>query len=154
MDDKEFLSLDLESARDYALAWATTVKRYEQDIAVIDQDIALWKGRVAMAEGKGNTELAAAAAARYAELEAKRGALEAERRPIAADLVRLKERIPYLKSHERSVDPDLLLAELQSMTGTLLDPEAAATEAAIDKTVKQAGVDDALAELKRRIGGQ
>lgn len=153
MEDKEFLSLDLDSAREYALAWATTVKRYDQDIAAIDQDLALWRGRVKLAADKGQAELASAAESRCAELAAKREALVAERAPVASDLVRLKERIPYLKARVRSVDPDLLLAELQSMTGTLLDPESAAAEAGIQKLTQEAGAEDALAELKKKMGG-
>lgn len=154
MDDKEFLSLDLEGAQEYLLAYATTLKRYDQDLAVLDQDIALWKGRVALAQGRSQAALTEAATAKVAELEEKRKALEAERAPIAADLVRLKERLPYLKSRERSVDPDLLLAELQAMNGSILDPETASAQAAIEQKEKEARAEDALAELKHKIGGQ
>jgi phage shock protein A len=154
MEDSEFLSLDLESARNYALAWATTIKGYERDLSALDQELATWRSRVSLAEAKAQPQLADAARSRCAELEQRRQGLDAERAALASDLVRIKERIPYLKSKERSVDPDLLLAELQGMTGSLLDPEKAATDQQIEKLAKDAGTDDALAELKKRIGGQ
>jgi len=154
MDDQEFLSLDLEGAREYLLAYTTTLKQYDKDIDSLDQDLALWKGRVSLAEGKGETALAEAARARIAELEAKRQGLAAERAGIAGDVVRIKERLPYLKARERSVDPDRLLAELQMMTGSLLEPEKAAADREIEATEKDSKASDALAELKRKMGGQ
>ena len=154
MDDQEFLSLDLEGAREYLLAYTTTLKQYDKDIEVIDQDLTLWKGRVGLAEGKGETALAEAAKARIAELEARRQGLADERAGIAGDVVRIKERLPYLKARERSVDPDRLLAELQMMTGALLEPEKAATDREIEATEKDSTANNALAELKRKMGGQ
>lgn len=154
MDDQEFLSLDLEGAREYLLAYTTTLKQYEKDIATLDQDLALWKGRVSLAEGKGEAALAEAARGRIAELETKRQGLEAERAGVANEVVRIRERLPYLKARERSVDPDRLLAELQMMTGELLEPDKAATDRAIEATEKDSKANDALAELKRKMGGQ
>jgi phage shock protein A len=154
MDDQEFLSLDLEGAREYLLAYTTTLKQYDKDIETLDQDLALWKGRVSLAEGKGEAALSEAARARIAELEAKRQGLAAERAGIAGDVVRIKERLPYLKARERSVDPDRLLAELQMMTGSLLEPEKAAADREIEATEKDSKASDALAELKRKMGGQ
>ena len=126
MDDKEFLGLDLEGAKEYMLAYATSVKQYEKDIALARSEAELWRGRVGLAESKGAAELAAGARAKAAEAEGRTAALEAERAGLAADLARLRERLPYLKARERSVDPDRLLAELQLMTGELLDGEVPA----------------------------
>lgn len=154
MDDQEFLSLDLEGAREYLLAYTTTLKQYDKDIEALDQDLALWKGRMGLAEGKGETALAEAAKTRIAELESRRQGLAAERAGIASDVVRIKERLPYLKARERSVDPDRLLAELQMMTGSLLEPGKAAADREIEATEKDAKANDALAELKRKMGGQ
>lgn len=154
MDDAEFLSLDLESAREYILAYATDIKRYEKELADLDRDMVLWENRAKLAGEKGEAELAAAATTRCSELGSKRAALESERAPLAADLVRLKERLPYLKARERSVDADLLLAELQSMTGELLDPERASAEREFAKVETETKTDEALAELKRKMGGQ
>jgi predicted nucleic acid-binding Zn-ribbon protein len=154
MDDKEFLSLDLEGARDYALAWATTLKQYEKEIALLDQDIATWRNRITLAESQSRPDLAEGARGRLAEIETRRGALESERAAVAADLVRVKERIPYLHARERSIDPDRLLAELQLMTGSLLEPDKASTEEDLAETEKQAGADEALAALKRKMQGE
>lgn len=121
MDDKEFLSLDLEGAKEYMLAYATSMKRYEIDMTAVRSELALWKGRVSLAESKGAAELAAGATAKVAEIEGRLQGLEAERQNLAGELARIRERLPYLKARERSIDPDQLLAELQMMTGELLD---------------------------------
>ncbi len=120
MDDKEFLALDLEGAKEYMLAYATSMKRYEQDIAAARKEAELWTSRVALAASRGMAELKAGAAAKAEELAAKIAALESERAGLAAELARLRERLPYIKARERSVDPDRLLAELRLMTGELL----------------------------------
>ena len=159
MDDAEFLALDLEGARDYLLAWATTIKRYDQDIAALDEAVGTWRSRVELAASKGQAELSEAAKAKAGELEAQRAGLVMEKDGLSRDLARLKERIPYLKAKERSVDPDKLLAELQILTGDVLGPAAAegslstpALERELEKTEKQAKAEDALAELKKRMG--
>jgi chromosome segregation ATPase len=155
MDDAELLSLDLDGARDYLLAWATTIKRYDQDLAALDATIGTWRSRIDLAASKGQAELAEAAKAKAEELEAQRASLALEKEGLSRDLSRLKERIPYLKSRQRSIDPDRLLAELQAMTGDILEAEPGATaalDAELEKTEKQSRAEDALAELKRRMG--
>lgn len=179
MDDKEFLTLDLEGAKEYMLAYATSVKTYEKDIAAARADLALWSGRVGLAEAKGAAELAAAARSKVAEIEGKVAALEGERASLAAELRRIRERLPYLKARERSVDPDRLLAELQLMTGELLGGEAEAaptaapgaagdlpgaanaaprSEAAIARDIGKleaaASADAELEALKRKMAGK
>jgi len=153
MDDKEFLSLDLEGAKEYLLAYMTSAKRYEQDIAGLDAEIGLWRGRITLAEKAGKTDLAEAAQKRAEELEAKRASLDAERQELLAQTRRLRERLPYLKARERSVDPDRLLAELDLMTGNILGAESESknTEAEIAKVEAQSSIDAALAELKRKL---
>ena len=153
MDDKEFLSLDLEGAREYLLAYMTSAKRYEQDIAALEAEVGLWRGRITLAEKAGKPELAEAANKRAEELEAKRASLEEERQELLGQTRRLRERLPYLKARERSVDPDRLLAELDLMTGNILgaEPESKNTEAEIAKVEAQSSVDAALAELKRKL---
>ncbi|MBL8967452.1 MAG: hypothetical protein JNG85_10595 [Spirochaetaceae bacterium] len=178
MDDKEFLALDLEGAKEYMLAYATSVKTYEKDIAAARAELALWTGRVGLAESKGAAELAAAARAKAAEIEGKVAALEGERASLAAELRRIRERLPYLKARERSVNPDRLLAELQLLTGELLGGEAEAapanpngtdgdqsgaapaaprSEAAIARDLGKleaaAAADAELEALKRKMGG-
>jgi phage shock protein A len=112
MDDKEFLSLDLEGAREYLLAYMTSAKRYEQDIAAAQTEIGLWRGRITLAEKAGKPELAEAAKKRAEELEAKKAGLEGERQGLLAETRRLRERLPYLKARERSIDPDRLLSSI------------------------------------------
>ena len=153
MDDKEFLSLALEGAREYLLAYMTSAKRYEQDMAAAQAEIGLWRGRITLAEKAGKPELAEAAKKRAEELEAKKAGLDGERQGLLAETRRLRERLPYLKARERSIDPDRLLAELNLMTGNILGDESGtpAPEAEIAKLEANSSIDAALEELKRKL---
>ena len=78
----------------------------------------------------------------------------------------MKEALPGLKAKERSIDPDLLLAELSMMATGDPDPERAAVERELDALAKPGaaaapavpggegsnGTEDALAALKRKMG--
>ncbi len=153
MDIRELSGLDLAGAKSLLLAFATDAKRLDKEIAAAGEEKKLWTSRVALAQGKGMAELAAAATAKLAELESRIQSLEGERASMQHDLSQLKEAIPGISAKERSIDPDRLLAEIQLVTGELLQPEAAAAEAEIGRIESAAGVEDALAALKKKMGG-
>jgi phage shock protein A len=153
---EELAGLDLESAREYVLAYAVDVKRLDKEIAAGRSQVELWKGRAALAQSKAMAELAQAAEARRAEEEGKLSALESERAALAGKLSRLREQLPMIGARERSIDPDRLLAELQLMTGELLgDAEggAAATDKAFAELEAAQAAESGLAELKRKAEG-
>jgi phage shock protein A len=154
MDVSELTNLDFEGARGMMLAFATDAKRIEKEVAALRGEESQWASRVKLAQGRGMAELAAAAAARQAELSGKIQALEAERSSILRDLELLRESLPGIAAKERRIDPELLLAQMQMMTGELLHPEAAAAESELRTLESRAGVEDALAGLKRKMGGE
>ncbi|HUX39511.1 MAG TPA: hypothetical protein VMV44_16550 [Rectinemataceae bacterium] len=163
MDDTDLSGLDLAGAKAYLLDYATSAKLARKAIEAVDADIALWGKRVALAEGKGMADLAQAAKARLEELEAKRAPLLAELADIEAKVRRIREKLPMVAAKERSVDPDRLLAELQMLTGTLLDEgpggssleaQMAALESESAAAEASAGADAGLQALKDKLGGK
>ena len=127
------------------LAFVTTLKKTEMDLARVSEDVATWTRRVAFATEKGEAELAGQARERLAEIEAKKAALETELADLRLKVGILKEKLQRLRTRFRkSVDTDVLLAELEMLVGkkdTLAEKFKA----------EEAGAK--VEELKKRMGG-
>lgn len=149
---EELSRLDYDGAMNLLFAYTTDIKRADKEIDALRKEIALWTSRVSLAEGKGLTELAAGARAQLAQLDAKVADILASRAEMERDTGRIKEALPGIKAKERSIDPDLLQAELSMMTGEALDPEKAKLDRELDALSKTDGSADPLAALKRRMG--
>lgn len=152
MTPQELSRLDYESASDMLLAYATDAKKYEKDIALLRTQAAEWMSRVQRARERGLEDLAAQAEHEAQSCRARAQELEHELAGLRRDIEDLRTALPILKAKRRSVDPDLLLAELsmlvgqdeQKPTGTVESPQAEAES--------KPAVDDALAELKKKMG--
>jgi phage shock protein A len=163
MDDTDLTGLDLASAKEYIFAYAVDVKRLDKELADAQAEQDKWKGRAVLADSKlaaagpaGDPSMAAlaqAARAKAEEVAGKIASLDAERAELRAKVSRMREQLPMIKARERSIDPDLLLAELQLMTGELLGDAAAATEADFAKLESAAKADSDLEALKRKAAG-
>ena len=152
MDDTDLRGLTAADARAYVLDFMTALKSAKQAMAVVEQDLAMWNKRVELAAAKAASELEAAARAKVAELAAKRESLGAELAELAATVTRLKEQLPLAMASERSVDADLLLAQLQMATGEALGGPSPTLERELESLGTAAfGTDDALAALKRSL---
>ncbi|HSV56051.1 MAG TPA: hypothetical protein VLH39_02955 [Magnetospirillaceae bacterium] len=151
-DDADLSGLDHESARAYALGFLTSLKATERALAAAREEEGLWAGRASLAVSRGMADLAAAAEARASDARARVEALEAERAEISAKVDRIREKLRFLKTAERSVDADLLLAELQMVTGEAMDPEAAEL-AGLEDAARDVDADAALDELKKKMEG-
>lgn len=151
MDDTDIRGLSAADAKAYALEFMTALKGLERELAAIGDEAATWAKRVEMTAAKGAAELEAAARAKLDELAAKRAGLESERSELAAKVARIRERLPMAGSAERSVDPDLLLANLRMAAGQDPDDEAGPGPARLESDIAALGADDALAALKRKI---
>ncbi len=150
MDDMDLSGLGAEDAKAYVFEFVTTLKATEMELARIKTELDLWTKRVELAVSKGATELQAAAAAKVSEIMAKYTALEGERDSLRYKVSRLKEKLPMVAMSERSVDADLLLAEMQMATGEALGGISAASDAGL----KALDADSELASLKRKMGGE
>jgi len=168
---EELSRLDYQGAMDMLFAYTTDIKRHEKDMDALRKEIGLWSSRVTLAEGKGLAELAGAAKAQLAQLNGKLAEIEASRAELARDAQRIKESLSGIKAKERSIDPDLLQAELSMMTGEALDPGKAKLERELSALEGAAGTsaagatertgatggagapaEDALSALKRKMG--
>ncbi|TFG83602.1 MAG: hypothetical protein E4H20_05105 [Spirochaetales bacterium] len=148
-DDTDLRGMGAAEARAYVLEFLTSFKTRERELSTIAEELALWGKRVELAAQKGATELEAAARAKVTELDAKRETLSVEKAELAAKIARMRERLPIIAATEHSVDADLLLAEMQIVTGEALGGPSAAVE----QGLASLGAEDALAALKRKLTG-
>jgi phage shock protein A len=118
MLDTDIEGLDPKAATEYVLAFVSTMKRTETEIARNAEEIATWTRRVGLATEKGDAPLADQARARLAEIEGKKTALQSELADLSMKVDILKEKLQRLRGRfQRSVDPDVLLAELEMLAG-------------------------------------
>ncbi len=151
MDDTDIRGLSAEDARAYALEFMTALKTLERDLAAVGDEVALWAKRIELAASKGALELEAAARAKLDELAAKKALLEGERAELAGKVARIREKLPMAGASERSVDADLLLAQLRMATGQDPDDRDAPDSGKLERDLSALGADDALAALKRKL---
>lgn len=147
MRDTEIDFMDFESAREYVLAFITTLKQTQRDRAVAEEQLVHWQSRVKLAESRAEPVLKRGAEERVAELQHQcRGLLEEEldlRRKVDV----LKEKLKATKIRSSlQVDADTLLAQMQMLVGEpdplqekLREEEAAQALAALKKKMEQGG---------------
>ncbi len=118
MLDTDIEGLGPKEAAEYVLAFITTLKQTNRELERVQEEISLWKRRVALAQERGEAALAAQAEARRAELEAKQAQLETERQDLVRKVAALKDKLQKVRmTGARLVDTDRLLAELQMLAG-------------------------------------
>jgi septation ring formation regulator EzrA len=145
MLDTDIEGLNPKDAVKYVLAFITTLKKTKADIVKLDEDIALWKRRVSLAQDKGETGLASQAQARVGELETKRATLQGEADDLTMKVSILKEKLLRMRKQvPRSVDVDLLLAQLKMVVGEKDD---------LSLKFKDEEANVKLEELKRKMSG-
>jgi len=152
---EELSRLDVDGANELVFAYVTDIKRLGKEAAELEKAVELWRSRVALAEGKGLTELAEGAKKQLAETESRKASIEASAAELTADVQRIKEALPGIKAKVRSIDPDKLAAELAMMTGEAMDPGKADLDRefnSLDKAGNERGTESALEALKRRMG--
>lgn len=147
IDDTDISGLSAADAQAYALEFMTALKALERELAALGDELGVWSRRLELAAAKGAAELEAAARAKVDELTARKAGLDAERAELAAKVARIRERLPLAAASERSVDADLLLAQLQMETGEALGGPSPGTES----DIAALGSDDALAALKKKL---
>lgn len=152
MKDTDLRGLNPEAAKAYILDFVTSLKMTERSMDGLKAELDTWLKRVELAAAKAAADLEAAARAKVDELTARYGQLEAERDELKASIQRMREQLPILAASQRSVDADLLLAELQMLTGDL-PGDSGQTAAATNERLNALSAEDALAALKRKLQG-
>jgi phage shock protein A len=152
MTPQELSRLDYEGASDMLLAYATDAKKFEKEIAALQAQSEAWKAKATMAQSQNMPELEQAALQQVSEFETKAQSLLQELSSIRLDIAQLREAIPIIKAKQRRVDPDQLLAELSMITG--IEDTAESTQSSSDASSPQpsSSIDDALSELKKKMG--
>jgi len=144
MIDTDIEGLGPKEASDYVLAFITTLKQTEKALMTTEEEVALWTRRVALAQSKGDESLEAQAEQRLAEITGKKVALETELADLRAKVAVLKEKLVRIRmTGGRSVDTDLLLAQLEMVVGKKDD---------LARIMKEEESKAALDELKKKMG--
>ena len=145
-DITDISTLDPQSAKEYVLAFIMTLKKTKRDRLNVQDELALWEGRVKLAAEKGESELQAAAEDRLAELSARLEMLAGDERDLENKVAVLKANLLQLKnSAALSVDPDFLLAQLDMLVGE---------RDTLAETFQHEEAESALDELKKRMKDQ
>jgi hypothetical protein len=145
MLDTDIDFMDFDSARQYVLAFITTLKSTQRERGVTEEELALWQRRVKLAAGRREQVLQKAAEEKVAELAAKQARLRAEEAELAAKSDVLKEKLRRLRIRSTlTVDADALLAQLSMLAG---EPDT------LKRNLQQQEAQNALEELKRKMHG-
>ncbi|MCL2880601.1 MAG: PspA/IM30 family protein [Treponema sp.] len=153
MDDANLAGMNPADAREYILAFVSTLKLTEKQISDIDADIAKWQSRIELANSKSQPDLAQEAEKERALLVEKQSALKAEADQLRRQIDEMRAQIPMLASQERSIDTDLLEQELLMAAGYMPgDDEKARNERLFRELEKNHAAETALAELKNKMG--
>jgi phage shock protein A len=145
MQDTDIEGLEPKDAAEYVLAFVTTLKKTEMDLASATEDVAKWTRRAALAVEKGEEELAGLARAKLAEVEGKKTTVETELADLRLKVVILKEKLQRLRGRfQKSVDTDVLLAELEMLVGK---------KDALADTFKAEEAGAKVEELKKKMAG-
>jgi len=145
MLDTDLEGLGPKEASEYVLAFITTLKQTEKAVLAAGEDAALWRKRVALAQSKGEAELAAQAQVRLAEAEGKEARLKTDLEELRAKVSVLKEKLVRVRmAGARLVDADLLLAQLEMVAGKKDE---------LSGTMKSMEANAALEELKKKMQG-
>jgi len=145
MSDTDLSGLSPKDAAEYVLAFITTLKTTERDLAKAREEADLWRRRSALAVERGQPELAAQAQARQTECEAKATQLEAEVLDLKGKVSVLKDNLTRVRMQvPRTVDVDMLLTQLQMIVGE--------KDMLADK-FKSEEASAKLEELKKKMGG-
>jgi hypothetical protein len=135
--------MDFESAREYVLAFISTLKKTQKQRMVSEQELEHWRARVKLAESRGEPVLKRGAEQRVAELEARRQRLFREELELKRTVDVLKQKLEATKIRSSlQVDADALLAQMQMLLG---EPDS------LQERLRNQEVDQALEALKKKL---
>ncbi len=141
--DTDIDSLSPRDAREYVLHFITSLKQTQAQRRQLAGELAGWRRRVALAAEQKKPELQEQARLRVDELSQREAELAEEDTVLMVKVGVLKEKLAALRLRgELKVDPDALLAELQTLSG----PRDRLAE-----DLKEEEASQMLSELKRRL---
>ena len=144
MRDTDIDFMDFEPAREYVLAFITTLKKTQKQRAVAEEQLEHWRNRVKLAEARGEPVLKRGAQQRVAELEANCQQLHQEELELKRKVDVLKEKLKATKIRSGlQVDADALLAQMQMLVG---QPDE------LQEQLRDTEAEQALRALKKKMG--
>jgi hypothetical protein len=144
MRDTEIDFMDFESAREYVLAFITTLKKTQKDRAVAEEELIHWQSRVTLAESRGEPVLKRGAEERVIELQNHCQRLLEEELDLKRKVDVLKEKLKATKIRSSlQVDADALVAQMQMLVG---EPDT------LQEKLREEEAAQALAALKKKMG--
>jgi hypothetical protein len=144
MRDTEIDFMDFESAREYVLAFITTLKKTQRDRAVAEEQLVHWQSRVKLAESRAEPVLKRGAEQRVTELQQQCRRLLEEELDLRRKVDVLKEKLKATKIRSSlQVDADTLLAQMQMLVG---EPDR------LQEKLREEEAAQALAALKKKMG--
>ena len=138
-------------AKEYILAFITTLKLTEREIRSLEDEAAKWKNRADLARSRGITDLLTEAEKEAEKINIKIAGLRIEEQKLKTDIETMRRQLPGLAARERSIDPDVLEQELLLALGQT--GEETQTDRAFRKLEKDSAADAALETLKSRMKG-
>lgn len=146
IDDTDLSSMTPGEAREYVLAFITTLKKTLRDRQRLQEQLELWKRRVSLAGERNESELQKAAETRVREISQQIAILGAEERKLSVQVERLKEELRRVESlGSRTVDAGFLLEQLKTVAG---EPDTTS------EAIRDLEADAELERLKRKMGKQ
>jgi hypothetical protein len=143
MEDTDIDLLDFESAREYVLAFITTLKKTQKERAVTEEELSHWQGRVKLADSRGEPVLKRSAEQRVSELESRCHRLRQEELDLKLKVDVLKEKLNAVRIRSGlRVDTDALLGQLQMLAG---EPDV------LEENLRSTEAEQALQALKRKM---
>jgi phage shock protein A len=140
--DTDIDSLDYGSAREYVLAFLTSLKQTERERAIAEEELVHWEHRVKLADNRGEPQLKKLAAGRAAELRERATRLAAEEQGLRRRVAVLRKKLLVLRERASfTVDADDLLSQLRLLAG---EPGT------LDLALKDLEAQAALEALKRK----
>ena len=138
-------NFDVRAAKEYLLSLLTTMKQLKTKHTQLEEEVAKWQSRVILADEKGRPDLAAQASTRLNDAKEQLSRIRGEEVELLRERDELKRQILIAKDMpEMKVDADLLLAQMQMITG---EPDTVAEE------FKNEEVEGALRSLKQQLDG-
>ncbi|HON87974.1 MAG TPA: chromosome partitioning protein [Spirochaetia bacterium] len=152
MEETNLEGLTPEDAHAYILEYATSKKLTEKEREAVLSEIAAWSQKQQLAQTQGRADLVEAAQKKLQELTAKQAQLEQEIADLTHKIDIMKQQLPLLKARERSVDPDLLLAEMEMTLGKSADDLLKEKE--LNSSINTMNADEELKKLKEKLANQ
>jgi len=147
--------MEKENVKEYIFGLVSTLKMTEKQLKNQDDELYKWKNRAELAKSRGMPELVQEAEQEIERINGKQMQLANEIRELKSEIDDMLRQLPHLAARERSIDPDLLEQELLIALGYNPGEEKKVkNEIFFNKIEKEAAAEDALVELKIKMGRQ